>query len=277
MGDKILMKIKLISRTIFKISLITISTILINGIKVQGAEWQEIEQRGYLIVAVKENQPPLSSTDTEGNLQGLEIDIARRLAQELLGSSNAVKFIPVLNQERLQVVIDDQVDLTIASVTANPSRRRIVEFSPFYYLDGTGILAKKNTSLNQLTSNSSDTIAVLEGSSAIAFLQYNLPQTRLIGVQSYQQGLDLLKQDQVTGLAGDVTRLIGLSQNEPNYQLLRSVYGGYPLAIVMPKGLQYQALRQKVNQVIEQLKQEGWLRQKTKEWGLPVTNDSMID
>lgn len=254
----------------WKFTLITIATVLTNINQVQGAEWQEIKERGYLIIAVKNNQPPLASADTEGNLQGLEIDIARRLAQELLGSSDGVKFIPVLNQERLQVVIEDQVDLTIASVTANSSRYRVVDFSPFYYLDGTGILIKKNTLSNRLKADSVDKIAVLEGSSAIAVLQYNLPQAKLIGVQSYQEGLNLLNQKQVTGLAGDVTTLIGLSQNNSNYQLLNSVYGGYPLAIVMPKGLQYQELRDKVNQIIKDLQQEGWLQKRAKYWGLPT-------
>lgn len=266
------MKIPFILNYLWKFALITISIILINTNHSQGAEWSEIEKRGYLIIAVKDNLPPLAFQNPEGNLQGLEIDIARRLAQELFGTRDAVKFVPVLNQDRLQVVIDDRVDLTIANVTANASRYRVVDFSPFYYLDGTGILFNNNRPLRQIKADSFERIAVLEGSSAIAVLQYNLPQTQLIGVRSYQEGLNLLKKKRVNGLAGDITTLVGLSQNNSDYQLLNSIYGGYPLAIVMPKGLQYQELRDKVNQIMTDLQQQDWLQERAKYWGLPTFN-----
>jgi polar amino acid transport system substrate-binding protein len=265
------MNIKFSLSYLGKFALITVSTLLINlNNQVKAAEWSEIEKRGYLIIAVKDNLPPLAFPNPEGSLQGLEIDLAHRLAQELFGTSNAVKFVPVLNQDRLQVVIDDLVDLTIAHVTANSSRYRVVDFSPFYYLDGTGILFPKNRPLSSTQADSWGRIAVLEGSSAIAVLQYNLPQIQLIGVRSYQEGLDLLQQQQINGLAGDITTLVGLSQNNSDYQLLNSIYGGYPLAIVMPKGLQYQELRDKVNQIMVKLRQQGWLQERAKYWGLPT-------
>ena len=60
-------------------------------VNANGAEWQDIEKRGNLIIGVKDNLRPLGFTDNNGNLQGFEIDIARRLAQELFGDSQAVK------------------------------------------------------------------------------------------------------------------------------------------------------------------------------------------
>ncbi len=261
---------KLIISLISQLTLISLILSLINADKVKGAEWVEVKKRGYLIVGVKNNLPPLASENKAGKLEGFEIDIAHRLAEELFGTNTAIKFLPVINQDRLQVVIDDQVDLTIAHVTANSSRYRVVDFSSFYYLDGTGILIKKNHQSKLFNHNSSEKIAVLEGSSAIAVLKYNLPNIKLVGVKSYQEGLNLINQGQVTGLAGDVTNLAGLSQNNPNYQLSNSIYGGYPLAIVMPKGLQYQELRNKINTIIKNLEQQGWLKERAKYWGLPV-------
>lgn len=260
----------MIKTALNKLIIIAIALTFLNINQVKGAELEEIIKRGYLIIGVKNNQPPLAYEDKKGNLQGFEIDIAQRLAEELFGSKDAVKFISVLNQDRLQVVIDDQVDLTIANVTANSFRYRIVEFSPSYYFDGTGILVQYNSQLSSNSPNSVNKIAVLEDSSAIAVLQFNLPTAQLIGVKSYQEGLELLKQEQVKGLAGDVTILVGLSQNNPNYQLLNSVYGGYPLAIVMPKGRQYQELRDKINQIMNNLREKGWLEERAKYWGLPT-------
>jgi len=43
----------------------------------------EIQKRGKLIIGVKDNLPPLGFRDHNGNLIGLEIDMARELAKEL--------------------------------------------------------------------------------------------------------------------------------------------------------------------------------------------------
>ena len=65
------------------------------------AEFKEIQQRGYLLVAVKDNLPPLGFRDRQGKLRGLEIELAQKLATDLLGDPAAVKFIPVTNRDRL--------------------------------------------------------------------------------------------------------------------------------------------------------------------------------
>lgn len=245
---------------------IVFGTLLMN-LPVYGGDWQEIQKKGQLTIAVKDNLRPLGYRDQQGNLQGFEIDLARRLALELLGDETAVKLIPVTNQERLQFVSDVKVDLAIASVTANTSRRRIVDFSHHYYLGGTAIVVKKGK--NTLTGK----IGVIANSRSIPEIKYNLPRVTLQEVSSYQKALELMESGEIEGFAGDVTVLTGWIQENPDYELLPTIYGGYPLSIVLPKGRQYQELRTKVNQVIRKLDEEGWLREKAQFWGLPVNNE----
>jgi polar amino acid transport system substrate-binding protein len=75
---------------------------------------------------------------------------------------------------------------------------------------------------------------------------------------------------EIQGFAGDITVLSGWIQENPDYQLLPTIFGGYPLAIALPKGRQYQELRDKVNEVVRKLKQEGWLEERAKYWDLPT-------
>lgn len=236
---------------------------------VYSAEFSEIEVRGNLIVGVKDNLPPLGYRNSQGNLQGFEIDIARRLALELLGNENALQLIPLNNQDRIQKVTDLEVDLAIASITVNSSRQRLIDFSDFYYLDGTGILVKKGQ-INPNIRNLSGKIGILNNSRSIAQIRYNLPQVKLQGVSSYQEALELMESGEIRGFAGDITILTGWIQENPDYQLLPTVFGGYPLAIALPKGKQYQELRDKVNEVVRKLKQEGWLEERAKYWNLPT-------
>lgn len=246
------------------------------------ASLKEIQQRGYINIAVKENFPPLAFRDESGNLQGFEIEIAQRLAQDLLAKPDSgnsdkldidklVKLKPVTNLERLKLVEKGEVDLTIAKVTATPSRERIVNFSIPYYFDG-GFIATKDTSFQKLTDLQNSKIAVLKNSSTIAPLRYYLPEADLIGVKSYLEGQRLVENNRVSAFAADITSLSNWIKQNPQYRLLPTKISIQPLSVVMPKGLQYDELRRQVSQLIGSYLQSGWLEERAEYWGLPMNN-----
>ncbi len=238
-----------------------------NAQTAQAGTLKEIQQRKKLIVAVKDNLPLLGFRDEKGNLQGLEIDIARKLATEIFGNAESVQLLPVANQDRLKVAIEGNVDLTIARVTATATRSRVVDFSRYYYLDGTGIVTKQAN----ITKNSElvgKKIAVLNNSTTIATLQYIIPKAQLVGVNSYQQAQELLKTDKVVAVAADRSLLIGWRKTDPSYHLLPDRLSTEALGIVIPKGMQYDPLRQLVDRSIQQWQADGWLQGRIKYWGL---------
>jgi polar amino acid transport system substrate-binding protein len=232
------------------------------------AELKEIQRRGYLIVAVKDNLRPLGFRDAAGNLQGLEIDLAKRLAQEILGNSEAIKLVPVANRDRLRVVLEGQADLTIARVTATAARDRVVRFSIPYYMDGIALVTKE-PNVQRLGDLTQQKIAILKGSSTIAKVRFILPKAQLVGVDSYQEGRSLLESNGAVAFAADVSVLTGWIQEYPQYRLLPTLLSAEPLAVVMPKGIQYDDLRRVVNEAIIRGKSQGWLPQLATSWGLP--------
>ena len=234
---------------------------------IMAREWSEIESKEELRIAVKENVRPLGFVGETGELEGLEIDIARKLAEELLGDSATVEFLAVDNVERLQVVLDDEVDIAIARVAVTTPRSRIVDFSPYYYLDGTGIVTRNNK-IEDTNSFDLRRIAVLNNSATIAVIRNRIPRANLVSVDSYQAALELMETNQVDGFAGDRSVLTGLVQEYPNYKLLPERLSGAALAVVMPKGLQYKELRRKVNRAIAGWQESGWLEERIKYWGL---------
>lgn len=233
-----------------------------------GATFNEIQQRGKLIVGVKDNLRPLGFRDTSGNLQGLEIDIAKRLAEELLGKADAVVLKPVQNLDRLNWVIEDKVDLAIARVTQNESRLRVVDLSRPYYMDGTSLITK-DASVKQVSDLSTKAIAVLKSSNTIAIIKYALPTAKLRGVNSYQEARTLLENGSASAFAADASVLTGWVQDYPQYRLLPAKLSGEALCIVMPKGLQHTALQERVNQAILRWQASGWLAERVAAWGLP--------
>ncbi|MEM9905518.1 MAG: transporter substrate-binding domain-containing protein [Cyanobacteria bacterium P01_D01_bin.44] len=228
----------------------------------------EIQERGYLIVAIKDNWQPLGFRDETGELVGFEIDIARRLAEALLGDPNAVEFQPVSNLDRVNQVVDGGVDVAIANITVTPQRQRIASFSLPYYHDGVGFLTQ-SPQIQALEDLRTGQVALLDNSSTVAHVRYILPGATLTPVATYQDALTLLTSQQVDAFAGDVTLLAGWVQQDDSYHLLPDIISIEPLAIVMPKGTQYRPLRREINQLVESWHDEGWLQERANHWGLP--------
>src|SRR6266446_1151446 len=66
---------------------------------------ERIKARGYLVVAVREDAPGLGYRDpATGERSGLEIDLARAIAQEICGDPDKIKFRSVQTRQRLSFV-----------------------------------------------------------------------------------------------------------------------------------------------------------------------------
>lgn len=237
------------------------------GNAASAAPMPEIQRRGYITVAVKDNSPPLGFKDVSGKLQGLEIDLAQRLAADLLGKADAVKLQPVMNRDRLSAVYNHQVDMAIARVTATESRSRLVSFSVPYYYDGT-VLITKDASIEQLNDLKAQKIAVLNNSSTIADIRYYIPEAKLVGVNSYAEAQQQIENNAVVAFAADASVLSAWVQKNNQYRILPKRLSTAPLSVVMPKGLQYDEFRRKVNEAIAGYIAKGWLKERIQYWGL---------
>jgi polar amino acid transport system substrate-binding protein len=241
----------------------------LNCARVQGATLAEIERRGHLIVGVKENLPPLGYRDATGNLQGFEIDLAKRLAQALFKSrSKQLVLQPLSNVDRLTAVASGAVDMAIADITLTDNRMRMVDFSTPYYRSGTGLLSK-DPRWSSLQSLYRQTIAVLVPSVTLAYLKPRLPKATLLGSASYREAQDRLDTAQVQAIAGDQVVLSNLAHQSPQYVFHSTSLTVQPLAIALPKGVQYDPLRQWVNGKLEEWQRQGWLEMQRQRWELP--------
>jgi polar amino acid transport system substrate-binding protein len=235
------------------------------------ADWSTVKTRGRLLIGVKDWAAPLSFRDSSGQWQGFEIDIARELAKELLGSENLVEFVPLTNRDRFPSLWSDRIDLAIAQITVTQNRARLVDFSLPYYTDGTALVVPRGVRKQDIlqTINSTKGIAVIKNSATIAILQNQFPNVALIGVNSYPEGLAALKASKVQALAGDGTAIAQWLKENPDYERIDPFLARHSLAIALPKGLQYLDLRERVFKVVEKWRKNGWLSDRATFWGLP--------
>lgn len=94
---------------------------------------EKIKAAGKLIVGTSAEYPPYEFhllKDKEGELVGLDIDIANAIARDL-GVQLEVK--DIVFHRLFQALNADEVDLVIAGLVPSEGRKKIVDFSDIYY------------------------------------------------------------------------------------------------------------------------------------------------
>lgn len=126
---------------------------------------EAIKEAGVLKVGVKEDVPNfgLKNTDT-GEIEGFEIDIAKKLAEEILGDPDAIELTPVTAKTRGPLLDNGEVDMIIATFTVTEERKETYNFTDAYYEDAVGLLVKKDKNYEGLKDMDGATIGVSQSS-----------------------------------------------------------------------------------------------------------------
>jgi polar amino acid transport system substrate-binding protein len=226
----------------------------------------KVGEKAPLVIAVKDNSPPLGFRTDEDQLAGFEIEIAQRLGRELTGQLPILQ--PLRNQDRIPSLLSGKVDLAIARVTATAGRSRLVSFSIPYYWDGTALITNQ-PQVQKLSDMQRGRIAVLSGSTTWDKIAQRFPQSQIIEVTSYQAGQEALSSRQVDGFAADASILTNWSQTGPEMRLISPSISVEPLSVTLPKGLQHSKTQQQINQLLLRWQGEGWLQERAEFWRLP--------
>lgn len=136
------------------------------------ADVQKIVDAGVLKVGVKEDVPNFGLMNTETNeYEGLEIELAKLIAKQLLGDENAVEFTPVTASTRGPLLDNGDVDMVIATFTITDERKLTYNFSTPYYTDAVGMLVKKDSGITGLADLDGKVVGVAQSATSMAAIQ----------------------------------------------------------------------------------------------------------
>lgn len=112
----------------------------------QGADTlSAIRARGHLIVGVKNDYRPYGFVDPSGQIVGLEVDLAREVAQRI---GVGLELVPVIASNRMEFLRQGRIDMILATMSDTADRRRVIGMiEPNYYADGVTVLAPKSAQL----------------------------------------------------------------------------------------------------------------------------------
>ncbi|MFF7328732.1 transporter substrate-binding domain-containing protein [Streptomyces sp. NPDC008150] len=120
----------------------------------EGTAIAAIKKRGHLSVGVDQNsfnwgyRDP-NSTDKNVQLEGFDIDLARRLAKDIFNDSDParIRFQAIPTTERVPAIRKARVDVVVRTMTITCDRLKDVAFSAPYFVTGQQVLAPKSSDI----------------------------------------------------------------------------------------------------------------------------------
>ena len=136
-------------RTIKHLSVVAAILLVAGTAWAQGDTIEKIKGKGTLVVGVKNDYKPWGFVDPSGQIVGMEIDMAKDVAQRL---GVKTEFVPVTAANRMEFLQQGRIDLLIATMGDNAQRRKVVGIiDPNYYAGAANVLAKKSFGFKKWT------------------------------------------------------------------------------------------------------------------------------
>lgn len=190
-----------------------------------------------MVVGTAASMPPLNMTMKDGQIAGLEVDLAR-----LIASAMGVKLtLKTMNfNDLLPALESGQVDMVLSGMTITPARNLKVAFVGPYMVTGKSILTKQaavESMSDPVLINKPDRVLVaLKGSTSQTFAEKLFPLAKLLLADDYDQAVSMVRGDKAQAMVADmaICQLSVYRYPEAGLAALGKPISYEPLGIAIP-------------------------------------------
>lgn len=227
---------------------------------------EKVLKNDKIVVGVKFDAKPFGFKDENGELQGFDVDLAKKIAKNILGDENKVEFVQVTPSNRIITLTSGKVDMIIANMSITPQRQNVVSFSAPYYIAGQALMTTQNSKVQGLTDLKGKKVIVVLGSTGEKSIKHFAPNAIIQGFKSNTEAYNALKAGKGDAMTTDDTILAGFALDDPTMKILPKRYTSEPYAIAFRQEEESVTLRQNVNHILEHMKKSGELTRLKNKW-----------
>jgi polar amino acid transport system substrate-binding protein len=223
----------------------------------------DIMTRRPIRIAIPTEFPPYGFVGTDMNPQGLDIEMAEYIGAQL---GVKVELIPVTSANRIPYLQTKKADLVISTLGKNPDREKVIDFtaaySPFYQ----AVFGPKSLSVKGPEDLAGKTISVTRGATEDLELTNVAPRaTQICRFEDNSATLSAFVAGQVQLVATGASVAVHIISRNPELNAeYKFVLKESPNFIGVAKG--EAALRTRVNEIIAEAKQAGYLDKLSLKW-----------
>ena len=157
-----------------------------------------------LIVGTAASMPPLNMTTKDGQVIGMEVDLAKLFADAM---EVKLTLKPMRFDELMGALDTGKVDMVLSGMTMTPLRNLKVAFAGPYFDSGKSLLVKEeNTASVRSTARLNTpekTLVALKGSTSQRFVEKLMPQAKLLLADDYAQAVAMVRDDRALAMVAD--------------------------------------------------------------------------
>ena len=228
--------------------------------------YDDIMKSGELRIGVNPDSKPFAFYNKQGELDGYDIELAKYIAQYLLGTNKKIKFIPVTPNNRLLKISTNEVDIVIATMTITPQREEIINFSIPYDSAGQALLVRNTSKISSIGDLSGQNVGVIWGTTAEKNMNALVPSANIIGFKTYVEAYNALKAGKIDVITSDDTILSRFVMEDNQVKLLPKRYSREPYGIGFKQGKGADKLKKSLDDAISDLKQKNVIYRLHKKW-----------
>jgi polar amino acid transport system substrate-binding protein len=232
-----------------------------------------VKAKGVLVAGVKDSTPPFGYIDEASRkIVGYDIDFINALAKRL---GVQVELKPVTSASRMPQLQEGHIDIIAATMTKNPERAKVIDFSHAYFITGQKFITKKGT-ITSLQDLEGKRIGTAKGSTSEQNVAKAIPTATVLSFDDYPQAFLALQQGKVAAVTTDEAILAGILAKSPNkdkFEIPHVQISEEPYGLGMRKGdTNFVAF---VNQALLEMEQNGEAKAIFEKWFGPTTPYSL--
>lgn len=197
---------------------LTVATALVAGLFASGSaladKLEDITSSGKIRVGVLLDAAPWGFKGADGKDTGLDIDLARLLANDI---NAELELVPLTGQSRIPSLLADKIDVMIAALGATPERAQQVMFSQPYAAVSLGVYGAKGTPRVQDAADlAGKQVAVAKGSTLDIWLTDNAPDVKVVRFEDTPTAIAAYLAGQVEMFAENSAISVKVGEDNPD-------------------------------------------------------------
>ena len=226
--------------------------------------WQQIQSKGELRIGLDDDFPPMAFRKADGKLYGFDIDFAEAVGKKL---GVTIKWVPTAWKGVIPSLYANKFDCIWNGMTITPEREAKVNFSKPYMMDGqVAAVIMGNTSIKKPADLGGKIVGIQQGSTAMKAIEA-LPK-KPAELKQYETNpkamLDLESGRLNSVVLDNLTARDIISKKPGVYKILPEFITKAPFGVAFRKS--DNALRQKVQQAIDELVANGETARISRKW-----------
>jgi general L-amino acid transport system substrate-binding protein len=229
-----------------KIALFALTgSILLSSVTFAQDTLQRVKDRNHILCGTSTGIAGFSQADSQGNWQGLDVDVCRALAAAIFDDSAKVRFIPLSSKDRLTALQSGEIDVLPRTTTWTLSRDagQGLNFTAVNYYDGQGFQVRKSTNIKSVKELDGASICTVQGTTnelnLADYFRTNGLKYEVVTFQGIDDTVKAYEGGRCDALSTDMSQLVSyrLKMAQPDeHMLLPEVISKEPLGPYVRQG-----------------------------------------